>query len=153
LLVVQAANPADNHWTLDQALRCVGVAALLAWPDRLDGHAFRRIQLATEEGGSLGLLLRSQEAQWEPSWADVRLRVEPLPALEKAEEKLTSTLGVKCRAPFFGRGRRLRIDLLRCRGGAGGESIEVEIDDETHTVYLASPGVAPAVRRGRSRAS
>jgi hypothetical protein len=128
------------------------VAALLTWADRLDGHVFRRIQLSTEEGGSLGLLLRPQEAQGEPSWADVRLGVEPLPALEQ-DEKVTSTLGTKYRAPFSGRGRRLRIDLLRCRGSAGGESIEVEIDDETHTVYLASPGVTPAVRRDRSRAS
>jgi hypothetical protein len=42
---------------------------------------------------------------------------------------------------------------LRCRGDAGGESIDVEIDDETHTVHLASPVVATAVHRGCSRAS
>jgi hypothetical protein len=135
LLVVQSATEADNHWTLDQALRCAGVAALLAWPDRLDGRTFRRLQLAAEEGGSLGLLLRPQEAQAEPSWADVRLLVEPLPAAEA------------------GCGRRLKIDLLRCRHGAGGESIELEIDDETHTLHLASPLAAATVRHGCSRAS
>jgi protein ImuA len=135
LLVVQPATEADNHWTLDQALRCAGVAALLAWPDRLDGRTFRRLQLAAEEGGGLGLLLRTQAAQAEPSWADVRLMVEPLPAAETS------------------RGRRLRIDLLRCRHGAGGQSIDVEIDDETHTVHLASPVAAATVRHGCSRAS
>jgi protein ImuA len=135
LLVVQPATEADSCWALDQALRCLGVAALLAWPDRLDGRTFRRLQLAAEEGGCLGLLLRPQAVLAEPSWADVRLKVEPLPALEAAAA-----------------GRRLKIDLLRCRHGAGGESIEVEIDDETHTVHLASPLAAAAGCLGRSRA-
>ena len=46
-----------------------------------------------------------------------------------------------------------KIDLLRCRHGAGGESIELEIDDETHTLHLASPLAAATVRHGCSRAS
>jgi hypothetical protein len=76
-IVVQTDDQADYRWALDQALRCRAVAAVLAWPERLDGRTFRRLQLAAEEGGGLGLLIRPLAARQEPSWADVRLLVEP----------------------------------------------------------------------------
>ena len=31
--------------------------------------------------------------------------------------------------------RRLRISVLRCRGGTGGRSVEVELDEETYGVH------------------
>jgi len=121
LIVVHAAGPADNTWALDQALRSPAVAAVLAWPEKLDGRTFRRLQLAAEEGGGLGLLIRPDAVRHEPSWAHVRLAVEPLPALSAQS------------------GRRwLRIHLLRCRGSSGGRTIDVELDDETRTVYPAA---------------
>lgn len=130
LIVVQAGSQADADWALDQALRCRGVAAVLAWPERLDGRTFRRLQLAAEEGGGLGLLIRPLVSRGEPSWADVRLLVEPLPA-----------------EPLLSRKRRLRIHLLRCRGGAAGQSIDLEIDDETYSVHLAARLAHPAAHR------
>ncbi len=114
---------------LDQALRCPAVAAVVAWPEsldgKLDGRTFRRLQLAAEQGGGLGLLIRPESVRSQPSWADVRLLVEPLPST----------------APY---GRRMRVVLLRCRGGGhrvghhvpmvvvGEQTVEVEIDHETH---------------------
>ena len=129
MIVVQAASQADNLWALDQALRCPGVAAALAWPEKLDGRTFRRLQLAAEQGGGLGFLVRPERVRGEPSWADVRLAVEPLPATGP-------------HAP-----RRLAIELLHSRGGANGKRVEMEIDDETHSLYLASPLADPATRR------
>lgn len=126
LIVVRAANPADNTWALDQALRCLGVAAVLAWPEKLDGRTFRRLQLAAEQGGGLGLLIRPQRVRHEPSWADVRLLVEPLPSAGPAG------------------GRRLRIELLHTRGGSRGGNVEVELDDETHTVHPVARLARPA---------
>jgi len=126
LIVVRAANPADNTWALDQALRCLGVAAVLAWPAKLDGRTFRRLQLAAEQGGNLGLLIRPQRARHEPSWADVRLLVEPLPSAGPAER------------------RRLRIELLRSRGNVSDRGVEVEIDDETRTVHPVARLARPA---------
>ena len=120
-IVVHAPGEADAAWALDQALRCPAVAAVLAWPERLDGRTFRRLQLAAEEGGGLGLLLRPEHVRGEPSWADVRLLVEPLPSVPA------------------GAGRRLRICVLRCRGGTSGGSVELEIDDETCTVHPFAP--------------
>ncbi len=115
LIVVHARNTADHHWALDQALRCPAVAATVAWPDagggKLDGRTFRRLQLAVEEGGGLGLLLRPETLRHEPSWADVRLLVEPLPGTSPS-----------------GRKRRLRIFVLRCRGSGGGCCVEVKIE-------------------------
>jgi protein ImuA len=132
LIVVQAATSADEQWALDQALRCPAVAAAWAWPERLDGRTFRRLQLAAEEGRSLGLLVRSERARHEPSWAEVRIWVEPLPALSPDER------------------RRLRVELLHCRGGGEGTWVELEIDDATRTVHLAS-GVETAKGRRRAR--
>jgi len=130
LIVVQAGSEADERWALDQALRSPGVAAVLAWPERLDGRTFRRLQLAAEEGGGLGLLVRPPAARQEPSWADVRLLVEPLPA-----------------GPLPGRKRRLRINLLRCRGAASGRNVDLVLDDESHIVHPAARLADPAAGR------
>jgi protein ImuA len=119
LLVVHADSAADNHWAIDQALRSPAVAAVLAWPDRLDDRTFRRWQLAAEEGGCLGMLLRPEAARSEPSWADVRLLIEAFPAA----------------AVLRSRKRLLRIALLRCRGGNAGRCLDVELDDETYRVH------------------
>ena len=129
LVVVHAANEPDHHWAMDQALGCPAVAAVLAWPERLDTRTFRRWQLAVEKGGAVGLLVRPEAVRHEPSWAEIRLGIEPLPSSGSSP------------------GRRLRIHLLRCRGGNAGKRIDVEIDDETHSVYLVSGLAAPTPRK------
>jgi len=129
MIVVQAASQADNLWALDQALRCPAVAAALAWPEDLDSRTFRRLQLAAEEGGSLGLFVRPDRVRREPSWAEVRLVVEPLAATAPQSP------------------RRLKVQLLRCRGAASGGSVEVELDDETHPLHPAFRPPRPAARR------
>jgi hypothetical protein len=129
LIVVRVANEADHAWATDQVLRCPAVAAVVAWPERLEAKTFRRLQLAAEQGGSLGLLIRPERVRHEPSWADVRLLIEPLPT--------SSPVG----------DRRLKVQLLRSRGGASGGSVEVEIGDETRTVHLAPQLAAAADHR------
>jgi len=115
IVVVHPASQADFIWAVDQSLRCPAAAATLAWVDRLDGHNFRRFQLAAEQAATLGLFVRPAEVRHQPSWADVRLLIEPLPSVDID-------------------GRRLRIHLLRCRGAAGGQAIDVVIDHETRGV-------------------
>jgi protein ImuA len=150
-IVVHAQSAADNDWAMDQALRSPAVAAVLAWPERLDDRTFRRWQLAAEEGGCLGLLLRPETARDEPSWADVRLWVEPLPMVGQVANlshvaanlshvaanlsHVAANLSyVAANLSHYDR-RRLRILLLRCRGGTAGRGVDVEFDDETHRVY------------------
>jgi hypothetical protein len=73
MVIVQPANAADEAWAIDQALRSPGVGAVLAWPQKLDDHTFRRWQLAAETSGAVGLLLRPAAARRQPSWAQVKL--------------------------------------------------------------------------------
>lgn len=134
MIIVQAISTADNLWAMDQALRCPAATAVLGWPEKLDGRTFRRLQLAAEQGHGLGLLLRPKSVEHEPSWAEIRLLVEPLPA-EGAQGW-----------------RRLRIALLRSRGQACGASVEVEVDDETCIVRLAARLAYPATHPRENRA-
>jgi hypothetical protein len=165
LVVVRVANEADHAWALDQVLRSPAVAAVVAWPERLEAKTFRRLQLAAEQGGTLGLLVRPERVRHDPSWADVRLWVQPAIPLagHRAQhgrgrgaggEVMTSEaaclhvaqprvgMSATC-SPDASRhesmppGRPLRVQLLRSRGAASGGSVEVQIGNETRTMYLA----------------
>ncbi len=133
LVVVHPGSAADHDWAMDQVLQSPAVAAVLAWPEKLAGRTFRRWQLAAEQSGTLGLLLRPASARCEPSWADVRLLVEPAAAQSAT------------RVASYGK-RRLRITLLRCRGAADGRMVEVELDDETYRVHSIASRQSPTGR-------
>ncbi len=131
-IIVHPTNEADERWALDQSLRSGHVAAVLAWPRRLDDVTFRRLQLAAEASGAVGLLVRSAAARGEPSWADVRLLVSP-------------------RAASSG-GWRLSVRVVRCRGSSlsedNGEVLLVINDKgdihEAHPGHLAAELAHPA---------
>lgn len=125
LIVVQPSDPGEHLWALEQSLRCRAVAGVLAGLEKLDPLVFRRLQIAAQQGGGLGLLFRPEGARQEPTWAEVRFWVEPRPG------------------GFWG-GRRVKIEVLRLRGGIAGGSIELEIDDATGVVHLASAVGHPA---------
>ena len=128
-MVIHPDSVADHHWAMNQALRSSATAAVLAWPQTIDDRTFRRWQLAAEEGGCCGLLVRPEAARAQPSWADVRLLVEPLPLSPSANR------------------RRLRITVLRCRGGVADCGVDVELDDETYLVHSVARLAAWAARR------
>lgn len=122
LVVVRAWQRSDQCWALDQALRCPAVAAVWAPMEELDERDFRRLQLAAEAGQGLGLLIRSHRVGQQPSWSDLRLWISPqaLPP-----QQLSA-------------GRRLRIQVARCRQGRGGGSVEVEIDQRAGVWWQVS---------------
>lgn len=61
LHVVRARGEVDLLWSVEEALRCRAVAAVVAEPDKELGLTTgRRLQLAAEAGRSLGLLLIRQ---------------------------------------------------------------------------------------------
>ncbi|HUG69278.1 MAG TPA: hypothetical protein VMM76_16120 [Pirellulaceae bacterium] len=127
-IIVHPTSEKDECWALEQALRCPDVAAVVGWPQRLTSHAFRRLQLAAEHGGSLGLLIRPAAARHESSWASVRMLVLPCPLSPCAV------------SPCVGRpGWRLGIELLRCGGFFGTKPIELEIDDQTGEIRETHP--------------
>ncbi|MBA3482172.1 MAG: hypothetical protein H0T51_10195 [Pirellulales bacterium] len=123
VIVVHPDNDKDEQWALDQALRCEHTAAVLAWPGRLEGRTFRRLQLAAEASGAVGFFVRPIAAEREPSWADVRLAVAP--RASPGDEPLS--------------GWQLSVRLLRCRGRFGKKEGEVvvEIDHQTGEIHEA----------------
>ena len=115
LVVARPSRDDDELWTIDQALRCPGVAAVLAWPRRVPATAMRRWQLASRASGAVGLLVRGlsecgffgRVAAGEPTWADAKVAISPMAGESGAD------LAV----------RRLRLSLA---GGpwAGNEMLE-----------------------------
>ena len=67
----------------------------------------------------MGLLLRPPSVRGQPTWSDLQLLVETLPA---------ATLPTA--AAIAG----LRVEIVRCRNGNAGASVELELDDETGTL-------------------
>ena len=86
LVVARPSRDDDELWTIDQALRCPGVAAVLAWPRRVHATAMRRWQLASRASGAVGLLVRGlsecgffeRVPAGEPTWADAKLAISPM---------------------------------------------------------------------------
>lgn len=137
LVVARPSHDDDEIWAIDQALRCNGVAAVVAWPRSMqrqpywsretsadDGRrcggsprrsrwttAMRRWQLAARSSGAIGLLVRPAAAISEPSWAEVRLAVSSLPG---------GTL----------RERWLRLEWVggAWSGGREGQAVEIVLD-------------------------
>jgi protein ImuA len=126
LVLVRPDNSPDELWAIDQSLRCEGVGAVLCWLEKLDDHTFRRWQLAAEASGALGLLVRSRQAEREPSWAELRFRVTP-----------RSTIGV-----HRGLARRVVVQLLRSRGLGRAVTVELELPAETNS-HEGEPGHEP----------
>ncbi len=113
VVFVHPASLQDEVWAWDQALSCPSVGAVWGVVGRIDGRVFRRWQLSAESIGVLGLLVRSGELKQQSSWADVRLLVQPRPGRS---------------------GRCVRVQLLCCRGTAGGQ-VEFELEEWTGQVH------------------
>jgi len=125
------------------------VAAVWGMIDRLDGRAFRRLQLAAQAGHTLGLFLRPPSARGQPSWADVRLGVSTEQGAGSREDKRLGMRDERWRGtkipssfiyhpssliPHPSFSRRVQIQVLRTRGGRPGGWAALEIDDATHTI-------------------
>lgn len=108
LVIIHPANESEELWAAVQSLRSRAVSAVWLRRDRLTPFDFRRLRLAAEEGETLGILLRPIRVRGQPTWADVQWLVQPRPGQQ---------------------GRRLQVELTRCRGGASGAMVEMEFDD------------------------
>jgi hypothetical protein len=74
LLVAQTDHPL---WAMELALRSASCEMALAWIERGALRLLRRLQLASEQGRSLGVLLRSARSARGSSPAVLRLLLEP----------------------------------------------------------------------------
>ncbi|HAP08587.1 MAG TPA: hypothetical protein DCR20_12235 [Planctomycetaceae bacterium] len=67
----------QSLWALEQTARSRGVQVVLAWINRCTSAVVRRLQLAVEHSGATVMLIRPAIALQQPSFADLRLLVEP----------------------------------------------------------------------------
>src|SRR5215212_5457232 len=79
VLLLRPKNDADELWALTECLRCPGVGVALACPGKLSTIEARRLQLAAERGGGVGLLLRPMQAATTAYAAATRWLVWPIP--------------------------------------------------------------------------
>lgn len=114
LLLIHPTNESDQIWAIAECLRCPGVGAVVATlPERrARGKAFlsrveaRRLQLAAEQGGGIGLLLRTAGKHSAEHAAVTRWLVQPAQGEKHVQ--------------------RWRIQLLFGHGGQVGQSIILE---------------------------
>lgn len=102
LVLVRAPKPTDGLWAMEEVLRCRAVTGALLQVADLDLTAARRLQLAAEAGGGLGLLLRPDIKETGPSSALTRWRVDALPSANGSPHSLGDP--------------RWSLELLRGRG-------------------------------------
>jgi protein ImuA len=132
-IVVRPQTPSAAHAALQEALCCQAVGAVIGWRQQLRGREFRQLQLAAETGGGIGFLLRPLGALRTPSLAVLRLLVSPVVSTDSA--------------------RRVQVEVVRCRSGKEGESLLLEIDDETGSVHSPAEVAAPAFVPRTARAA
>jgi hypothetical protein len=95
LLVVRPSTATEALWAAEQALSSGVCAAVLLWLKGTDDRWLRRLKLAAEAGGSLGVLFRPERHRFESSPANLRIVMSG---------------GSPC----------ARVDLLKVQGGRPG---------------------------------
>jgi hypothetical protein len=73
LLIVRPASAMEALWAAEQALGSGICAAVLLWLKGTDDRWLRRLKLAAEAGGALGVLFRPERHRFESSPASLRL--------------------------------------------------------------------------------
>lgn len=128
-LVVRPSPGRETLWAVEQSLRSASQCIVICRMDHLGAVTYRRLKLAAEQGPGRGVFLRSARFQTEPSWADVRLLVEPLPVPPQCSSSRGSPV----------QSRRLRVHVLHVKGGGFQQPIRViDVRDETGAVSLAA---------------
>lgn len=146
VIYVEAGDEATVLACMEEGLRHGGLGAVVAEVARLTMTASRRLQLAAENGGSIGIALRRWRRQMEatdfgqPTAAMTRWRVSALPS---------QALPV----PGVGRHRWL-VELIRARAGESAD-FELEACDDTGRLALPAhlvhrPSAQEGWRRGAS---
>jgi protein ImuA len=118
LLLLHPVSEAEHVWAVAECLRCRGVAAVVAaLPPRyrLTRVEARRLQLAAERGGGVGLLLRTMGKSSDEHAAVTRWLVQPA----RGERNV----------------QRWRIQLIFGHGGQVGQSVILEHHRDPQSVF------------------
>ena len=144
LVIVRVASDSDFTktalWAMEEALRAPAVGVVCAEIEEMDLTSSRRLQLAAEAGGGLGLLLRpvsrnsSEETALPPTASISRWRISALPGAPAEESWLPARLP----------GRpRWKAELLRVRGGRP-KTWQLEWRDDGHDTDTGRNSSQPA---------
>ena len=122
LILLRPGNAAEEIRLLAECLRCRGVGATVASPRKLSRVEARRLQLAAERGGGVGLFLRPPACRGADHYAAAtRWIVRPVPGDDEAQ--------------------RWSVELVHGHGGRVGCGVLLEVDRETG-VMRASAALA-----------
>jgi len=110
IIFMDVATEKDALWIMEEALRCEGLAAVVAEVDSLSLIESRRLQLAVEESGVTGFILRKDARKMASTIATARWQISPLPS--ELEEGMPG-LGFP----------RWQVELLKVRNGVPGNWI------------------------------
>ncbi len=117
LILVQGKSDTDILWAMEEGLRSSGIAAVVGKPYKIPPIAGRRLQLATEENGVPGLLLRPQQKTQTGAGAGKNQSIAPTSAAltrwhATAAPSITPASGIGLGAPKW------NLELQRYRYSA-----------------------------------
>jgi hypothetical protein len=135
LILLRPKSEADELWAIAECLRCSAVAVTVAAPQKLSQIEARRLQLAAERGGGVGLLLRHTGRTSTHYAAATRWLISPA----RGERTI----------------QRWKIQLLHGHGGRVGENVFLEYSRENHSVRAIEklPHRQTATKTAKERAS
>lgn len=75
ILVVSLDTPCkDALWSIEKALQTSSCGLVLAWQNWLPGKVLRRLQLAAEDGNTLGVLFKHRDSKHSPSFLCIQIK-------------------------------------------------------------------------------
>jgi len=140
LVLLRCSGRSEQMWALAECLRCPGLSAMVASVDKLSAIEARRLQLAAERGGGVGVLMRRYESRNIATYAAAsRWLIEPAPGSPQVQRWNVELLHGHGRRSSFNPGRTSQVLLL-------------EVDRETRAVrasgQLADRSAAPNFAQG-----
>ena len=137
LLWVHTTATAQRLWATEQALRCAGVDAVLAWLPQARADQLRRLQMAASEYNRLLFVMRPSATRQDSSPAVLRLMLEPGGAPATAQP----TAGNANQTDY------LRLHILKRRGPPLEQTLDMPACEPALARLLAAvqnPGLPPA---------
>jgi len=77
--LIRTGDDEDRVWTLEELLRCPASGLVMGWSRHHNPAWLRRLQLAAENGDTMGILVITSGPEQAPSPTPVRLALSPAP--------------------------------------------------------------------------
>ncbi|PTT02478.1 Error-prone repair protein ImuA [Pedobacter sp. HMWF019] len=107
IIFIDVTREKDVLWVMEEALKCDGLAAVVAELNDLSLIESRRLQLAVEESGVTGFVLRKDARKSIANVATARWKITPVPSITEEE------------MPGVGY-PRWKVELIKVRNGNPG---------------------------------